>query len=230
MGLARLASRNDAVLEDGFVTLPVGVRGRDTRVILREGAQGADETVAKIGAQGQPFRIDDRTVRILQADVPNSRQRVDALVVDHLVGEQDIVVVINLDVAPGDDAIVAVVVNEVVGLQKERRRFVGRNLLRHNLVGGVGLQSRDSGLLGARTAPAACQACQDCHKHPKHCSPLPHCQPSPSKASAPPKLTHPPDGEELSPPIAALLGQAPRPRLLPAPPPTHRLYAKVLKI
>ena len=48
----------------------------------------------------------DVAVRLLQLRVALGRQRVGALVVDDLIGRQDVVVEVDLDVAAGDDTVV----------------------------------------------------------------------------------------------------------------------------
>ena len=132
MRLAGFAGGNDALFVDGLVVLLVGIRGGDAGIVLRQRSQRTHEPVAEIALEREPLRIHHRAIGVLKADIANRAQGVRGLVVDDLVREQNVVVLINLDVAPGDDPVVAVVVDQVVRLKQQRRCLVRRDLFRNS--------------------------------------------------------------------------------------------------
>ena len=103
-----LAGRELAALVFGGVALaPAGALRGDARVVGGDDAQRLDEGVAEIVERLEPVGPGDAAVGVLELGVAFRDQLVDALVVDHLIGGQDVVVVVDLDVALGDHAVVA---------------------------------------------------------------------------------------------------------------------------
>ncbi len=118
---AGLARRIDAGLEDRRLGVrALGASSRNPRVVAGDDLERGDEAVAEVIRQRDVIGVDDRAVRLLDADIALGRQRVGALVVDHLVGEEGVVVVVDLDIALGGDLAAGVVVDQLIRLQKHR--------------------------------------------------------------------------------------------------------------
>ena len=101
-----LTGREFAVLEFVDVAVaPDGALGGDARLILRHDRKRLHEAVAEIVRQRIAIGVDDVAVRFLHRDVADRGQRSRALVVDNLIGGQNVVVVVDLDVAARDDAV-----------------------------------------------------------------------------------------------------------------------------
>ena len=83
-----------------------------------------NEAVAEVIRQCVPVSANDVALRFLERDVADRCQRAGALVVDHLIGCQDIVVVENLDVAARDNAITSGVIDQLIALQVHRLRMI----------------------------------------------------------------------------------------------------------
>ena len=92
----------------------------DAGVVLRDGAERLDETVAKVFAQRQALGPDDIAVRLAQLNVAHGRQRAGRLVVLNFVGLQNVVVVEDFDVATGTHLVALGVVDHLVALQIQR--------------------------------------------------------------------------------------------------------------
>ncbi len=141
-----LARRELAALVFGDVAFaPVGTVGGNARVVLRDDAQRLDEGVAEIVERLEPVGPGDAAVGVLELGIALGDQLVDVLVVDHLIGGEDVVVVIDLDVALGDHPVALGVVEQLIGLQVERLRAV--DLLARTEHAALGL---GEGLAGAR--------------------------------------------------------------------------------
>ena len=80
-----------------------GPFGGDARVVLRHHAELLHEGIAEVVRGFEALGTGDIAVGGLQLGVAFCQQLVQALVVDHLVGGEDIVVVVDLDVALDDD-------------------------------------------------------------------------------------------------------------------------------
>jgi hypothetical protein len=137
------------ILVDVAFTAARPLRG-DARVVLRYDAERLHEGVAEIVERLEAIRPRDAAVGILELGVALGRQGVGALVVDHLVGGQDVVVVIDLDVALRDHAIAARVIDQLIGLQVERLGAVNFRLRTEHAAGllGKGLGGRLDDLAG----------------------------------------------------------------------------------
>ncbi len=97
-----LTGRERALRELGNVTLAaLGTLGRNARVIAGDDRQRLHEAVAEIVGQRVAVGADDVAVDVLELDVARGGERVGALVVDDLVGRQDVVVIEDFDVAAG---------------------------------------------------------------------------------------------------------------------------------
>src|SRR6185312_6499750 len=77
--------------------------------------------------------VNDVALRFLHRDIADGGQRSRALIVDNLIGGQNVVVVVDFDVAARDDAVSGFVVNQLVALQPHRLRAVnvGVDLAEH---------------------------------------------------------------------------------------------------
>ncbi len=116
-----LTGREAAVLEHGGVaTAALGLLGGDARVVGGDDAQRLHEAVAEVVGQGVAVGAHDVAVRLLEDDVADGGERVHGAVVDDLIRGQDVVVVVDLDVAARDHAAAAVVIDQLVALQVER--------------------------------------------------------------------------------------------------------------
>ena len=115
-----LAGRELAALVLGGVALAAGgALGGDARVVGGDHAERLDEGVAEIVERLEAVGPGDAAVGVLQLGIAFRDQLVDGLVVDHLVGGEDVVVVVDFDIALGDHPVVLGVVEELVGLQVE---------------------------------------------------------------------------------------------------------------
>ena len=92
----------------------------DARVVGGDHAQRLDERIAEVVERLEPVGPGDAAVGVLELGIAFRDQLVDALVVDDLIGGQDVVVVVDLDVALRDHAVVARVVEQLIGLHVER--------------------------------------------------------------------------------------------------------------
>ena len=99
---------------------PARPLGGDARVVLGDDAQRLHERVAEVVERLEAVGARDAAVGILELGVALGGEGVGALVVDHLVGGQDVVVVVDLDIALRDHAVAARVVDQLIGLQVER--------------------------------------------------------------------------------------------------------------
>ena len=105
------------VLEFGDVAVAAdALFGGNAGIIDGDDAQRLHEAVAEIVGEGVAFGADDIAVGVAQHDVALGGQRVGGLVVDDLVGRQIVILVLNLDVALGDNLGALAVVDEFVGL------------------------------------------------------------------------------------------------------------------
>ena len=78
------------------------------------------EAVAEIVCQRVAIGVDDVALRLFQSDVADGGQRAGALIVDNLIGGQDVIIVKDLNVAARDDAIASGVIDELIALQLHR--------------------------------------------------------------------------------------------------------------
>ena len=99
--------------------IAIGVCGRNPRLFLRHRLEGAQEAVAEIVGQGDAVGGDHRAVRLLDAHIAEGVEGVGLAIVDELVGEESVVLVIDLDIALCGDEVVVVVGGEFVGLKQE---------------------------------------------------------------------------------------------------------------
>src|SRR5690606_20345700 len=91
--------------------------GSNAGVVLGDDAQLLHEAIPEVVAQGVAIGADDVAVRLLQDNVADGGQGVGPLVVGNLVGGQDVVVVIDLDVTAGDNVVAAIVVDQLIALK-----------------------------------------------------------------------------------------------------------------
>ena len=191
---AGFAGGVDALVEHRDVAaLAHGALGSDAGLLLGHHFERSDEAVAEVIGQHDAVGVDDGAVGVLDADVALCRERVGIAVVDDLVGQQRVVVVVDLDIALGDDTVAAVLGNEVVSLQQQGLVVFRLNGLLEDAgilrIGGGGLgrlrmrrgaakgsdrghqsegaSCRRKGTPGGNTPPSP-QCAQRCQAPPKH--------------------------------------------------------------
>ena len=119
------AWREFAVLELGDVAFaPRRALGRNFCVVLGHDRQRLHEAVAEIVGQRVAVGANNVALRLLERDVSDGRQCAGALVVDHLIGRQDVIVVEYFDVAARNDAFARRVVDELIALHIHRQSVV----------------------------------------------------------------------------------------------------------
>src|SRR5271165_6200750 len=112
--LARLTGRDHCFFVNSLVAFFVSVGCGDARVVLRKSAQRTQKAIAEIALQRQPVRIDHGAICFLETDITDGRERISLLVVNHFIREKDVLILIKLDITSRDNAMVLVVVDEII--------------------------------------------------------------------------------------------------------------------
>ena len=113
--LARLAGGIDAVMEDREIVRLLRALGGEAGLFRRIQPERIDETVAIVVAQIHDLAMGDRAVALRQRDIAFGMQALGLLIVDHAVGFERRVAEVELHVADGRHALVAVVVIDLRG-------------------------------------------------------------------------------------------------------------------
>ncbi len=143
------AGRELGVFEFGDVAVAADTLfGGDARVVDRDHAQRLDESIAEIIGEGVALGTDDIAVGIAQNDVALCGERVGCLVVDDFVGGEIVVLVLDLDVALGDDLGAFAVVDEFVGLKVKGQTAIELLRFAEDAIFGFGKRSFRFGVLG----------------------------------------------------------------------------------
>src|SRR6185295_7903425 len=98
-----------------FAALVFGDVALATRGAIGGNARGVAEVVERL----EPVRARDAAVGVLQLRVALRDQLIDALVINDPFGGQNVVVVVDLDVALGNDTARLAVVDKLISLQVE---------------------------------------------------------------------------------------------------------------
>ncbi len=97
-----------------------GIVGCNAGLVSCHDAQGLDEGVAKIIQCLHAVGTRNRSVGVFELCVPFREQLIDPLIVNDLIGREDEVVVVDLDVTLGDHAVALGIVDELISLQVKR--------------------------------------------------------------------------------------------------------------
>ena len=120
--LARLAGGVDAALEHRVAAvLPLGSRRGEAGPVGAFELQAVDEAVAELVCQIDDLAVHDLAVGFGEARIAFGAHALGVLLVDDLVGLQRGALVIDLDVADGEDAVVGVVVLQFVRAHEHLR-------------------------------------------------------------------------------------------------------------
>ena len=102
-------------MEDGEIARTLRARRGEARLLGRIESQGIHEAVAIVVAEVHDFAVSDRAVTVGQLYVSFGVQALGFLIVDHPIGFECGVAKIKLHIANGRDALVGVVVVDLVG-------------------------------------------------------------------------------------------------------------------
>ena len=116
----------DAVVKDGEVAVgALGAGGRHAGLVGGVQTQRVDEPVAIVVRQVHDGAVGDLAVLFGEPDVAFGVQALGGLVVDHPVGFERRVAIIDLHVADGGDAVIDVVVVDLVRLHEHLLLLAG---------------------------------------------------------------------------------------------------------
>ncbi len=124
--LARLAGRVDAALENRVAAaLPLGTRGREARLVRGLDLQRIDEAIAELIGQIDDLADDHLAVGFGEPRIAFGTHPLRGLLVDDPVGLERRALVVDLDAAVREDAVVGVVVLQFVRPHHHLRVRVG---------------------------------------------------------------------------------------------------------